>query len=400
MKNRLGVARDLLRDDGVIFVQCDDNEQAYLKVLMDEIFGRENFVGDFIRKTKSTTNDAKTGVNIQHENCLCFAKIKSNICLLGGQKDLSGYKNPDNDPNGAWVSSDPSAKSGSEETGYFAIKNPYTGKEDYPPQGRYWLFSLNTMQKHIDEGRICFKKFHKENERGFIYKRYLKDLKTTLKTFDSLEFTSNEYMNQVATKELIPLGFVEIFSYPKPEALLKRIIEISTNENDIVLDFFAGSGTTLAVAHKMKRRWIGIEQMDYIESITKERLKKVIEGEQGGISKSLDWQGGGDFIYMELLPLNKHFKDKIDQATDSKELESITKDLIEKAFLDYRVEFKKGFKGLENLNLEDQKQALKEILDSNMDYLPYSEIEDEDYEVDKETIELNKIFYEGKNQNT
>ena len=135
MKNRLEVARDLLRDDGVIFVQCDDNEQAYLKVLMDEIFGRDNFVGDFIRKTKSTTNDAKTGVNIQHENCLCFAKIKSNICLLGGQKDLSGYKNPDNDPNGAWISDNPSAKSGSKETGYFAIKNPYTGKEDHPPKG-------------------------------------------------------------------------------------------------------------------------------------------------------------------------------------------------------------------------------------------------------------------------
>ena len=136
--------------------------------------------------------------------------------------------------------------------------------------------------------------------------------------------------------------------------------------------------------------------MDYIESITKERLKKVIEGEQGGISKSLDWQGGGDFIYMELLPLNKYFKDKIDQATDSKELESITKDLKEKAFLDYRVDPKWNLKDLQKLNLEDQKQALKQILDSNMDYLPYSEIEDEDYEVDKETIELNKIFYGGK----
>ena len=217
------------------------------------------------------------------------------------------------------------------------------------------------------------------------------------KNITSLDFVENCYSNDMATKNIKQVfGEKNFFNYSKPEALLKRIIEISTNENDIVLDFFAGSGTTLAVAHKMKRRWIGIEQMDYIESITKERLKKVIEGEQGGISKSLEWQGGGDFIYMELLPLNKYFKDQIDQATDSKELESITKDLIEKAFLDYRVDPKWNLKDLQKLRLEDQKQALKEILDSNMDYLPYSEIEDEDYEVDKETIELNRIFYKDR----
>lgn len=244
MLPRLKLARDLLREDGVIFISIDDNEQANLKLLCDEIFGEENFVGDFIRKTKSTTNDAKIGVNIQHENCLCFAKDKNNICLLGGEKDLSKYKNPDNDPNGAWVSADPSAKSGNPQTGYFAVKNPYTGKEDYPPVGMFWRFSQNTIQRHIDEGRICFKKEHKENERGFIYKRYLKDLKTTLRTFDSLEFASNEYMNQVATKEAISLEIVDVFSYPKPQTLLKRIIEVSTDKDDIVMDFFAGSGTT------------------------------------------------------------------------------------------------------------------------------------------------------------
>lgn len=244
MLPRLKLARDLLREDGVIFISIDDNEQANLKLLCDEIFGEENFVGDFIRKTKSTTNDAKIGVNIQHENCLCFAKDKNNICLLGGEKDLSKYKNPDNDPNGAWVIADPSAKSGNPQTGYFAVKNPYTGKEDYPPVGMFWRFSQNTIQRHIDEGRICFKKEHKENERGFIYKRYLKDLKTNLRTFDSLEFVSNEYMNQVATKEAISLEIVDVFSYPKPQTLLKRIIEVSTQKDDIVMDFFAGSGTT------------------------------------------------------------------------------------------------------------------------------------------------------------
>ncbi|GAA7098755.1 site-specific DNA-methyltransferase [Helicobacter pylori] len=246
MYPRLLLAKDLLKQDGVIFISIDDNEAAQLKLLCDGIFGEDNFVGDFIRKTKSTTNDAKIGLNYQHEFLLCYAKNKEFINLLGGEKNLENYKNPDNDPNGAWVSSDPTAKSGNMKTGYFAVKNPYTGKVDYPTNGRFWRFSQNTMQKHIDEGHICFKKEHKDNERGFIYKRYLKDLKTTQKTFDSLIFSDNCYMNQTATKELLSLGMGEYFTYPKGVEFMKKIILHSTtpNSNDIILDFFAGSGTT------------------------------------------------------------------------------------------------------------------------------------------------------------
>lgn len=246
MYPRLLLARDLLKQDGVIFISIDDNECANLKILCDEIFGEDNFVGDFIRKTKSTTNDAKIGLNYQHEFLLCYAKNKEFVNLLGGEKNLENYKNPDNDPNGAWISADPSAKSGNMRTGYFGVTNPYTNKVDYPPQGRFWLFSQDTIQKHINEGRICFKKEHKDNERGFIYKRYLKDLKTTQKTFDSLIFSDNCYMNQTATKELLSLGMGEYFPYPKGVEFMKKIILHSTtpNEGDIILDFFAGSGTT------------------------------------------------------------------------------------------------------------------------------------------------------------
>lgn len=244
MLPRLKLARDLLRDDGVIFISIDDNEQANLKLLCDEIFGEENFVADFIRKTKSTTNDAKTGINYQHEFLYCYAKNKENVNLLGGQKDLSKYKNPDNDPNGAWVSGDPS-KAGYAEIQYYPITNPYTGKVDYPPEGRSWIPTQNTLQKHIDEGRICFKKEHKDDERGFIYKRYLKDLKTDLTTFDSLKFVDNKFMNQSATKGLKELNMVEAFSYPKSVEFIQEIINHATNDNhDIILDFFAGSGTT------------------------------------------------------------------------------------------------------------------------------------------------------------
>ncbi len=243
MYPRLKIARELLRDDGVIFISIDDNEQANLKIMCDEIFGEENFVMDIIRKTKSTTNDAKEGINIQHENCLVYAKNKHNIILFGGQKDLSRYSNPDNDPNGDWASDNPSAKSGN-ASNYFEIKNPYTGKIDLPPTGRYWIFSQNTIQKHIEHGTITFKKEHKENERSFIYKRYKSELKTTQKTLDSLCATENVYMNQQATKQLLALQLAEYFRYPKGTEYITKLIQHATSANDIILDFFAGSGTT------------------------------------------------------------------------------------------------------------------------------------------------------------
>ncbi|EPY3961255.1 DNA methyltransferase, partial [Campylobacter upsaliensis] len=194
-------------------------------------------------------------------------------------------------------------------------------------------------------------------------------------------------------------GQVKLKNGKKPEALLKRIIELTTQENDLVMDFFAGSGTTLAVAMKMKRRFIGIEQMDYIESITKERLKKVINGEQGGISKALNWQGGGSFIYAELMPLNVAYKERIKNINDEKKLDSIYKDLESKAFLDYRIDLDSILKDKEfkELDLQNKKEVLLKILDSNMDYVLYGDIEDKDYAISSEVIELNKIFYGDDN---
>ncbi|WP_302366951.1 site-specific DNA-methyltransferase [Brachyspira aalborgi] len=245
MLPRLKLARDLLKEDGVIFISIDDNEQANLKLLCDEIFGEDNFCGDFIRKTKSTTNDAKIGLNYQHEFLLCYAKDKNYTNLLGGEKDLDKYKNPDNDPNGAWTSGNPT-KPGYAKIQNFPLTNPYTKAIEYPPEGRSWVFTEKTIQNFINEGRLVFKKEHKENERIFIYKHYLKDLKTKLKTFDSLQFVDNSFMNQTATKELLNLGMGEYFTYPKGVEFMKKIIlhSTSTNSNDIILDFFAGSGTT------------------------------------------------------------------------------------------------------------------------------------------------------------
>lgn len=164
------------------------------------------------------------------------------------------------------------------------------------------------------------------------------------------------------------------------------------------MDFFAGSGTTLAVAHKMKRRWVGIEQMDYIENITKERLKKVLNGEQGGISKAVNFNGGGSFVYCELMPLNAVFKQKIKKAKTQNDWDELFEDLKQKAFVDYRMDIPNLLKDKDffELNSTDKKEILFQILDKNMDYMLYTDIEDCDHPIDKETIALNKIFYGEK----
>ena len=194
-------------------------------------------------------------------------------------------------------------------------------------------------------------------------------------------------------------GVETLTNAQKPEILLKQILELTTNKGDLVMDFFAGSGTTLAVAHKMKRRYIGIEQMEYIESITKERLKKVIDGEQGGISKAVNWQGGGNLIYCELASLNAKFIEKIENSSDENELNQIYENLQKLAFIDYRVDIQNDLKDDEfsNLDFTSKKRILKNCLDRNMDYIPYADIDDREYKIDEQTRILNGIFYKGGN---
>lgn len=240
---RLILAKELLSDDGVIFCSIDDKNQAYVKCLFDEVFGEENFVTSMIRKTKSMTGDDGNGLNIQHEYLLVIAKNKGNFEFSGEEKTFDNYSNPDNDPNGDWCSGDPSAKSGSEST-YFPIKNPYTKKNDYPPKGRYWAFSETTKEKYIKEGRIKFKKEHKDNQRGFIFKRYKEKMEKTYDAVDSLFGIDNSYMNQNATIETLSIFDKTVFDYPKPTCFISKLIQYSSNPNSIILDFFAGSGTT------------------------------------------------------------------------------------------------------------------------------------------------------------
>ena len=393
MKNRLEIARELLRDDGVIFVQCDDNEQAYLKVLMDEIFGRENFVCNVVYEKKySPQNDAKW-LSDNHDFIVIYAKNKTiwRPNLLPRTKEMNArYKNPDNDPRGDWKNSDCLVKTYSANYDY-PIQTP-SGRIVNPPKGRCWMTSKENFQKLIDDNRIYF---GKDGDNVPCLKRFLSEVKQGVTPLTIWKYTEVGH-NQDALREVLALfGNEKVFATPKGEKLLQRILEISTNENDLVLDFFAGSGTTLAVAHKMKRRYIGIEQMDYIQNITKERLKKVIEGEQGGISKAVEWQGGGNLVYCELASLNAKFIEQIENCSNENELNNIYEALRKLAFIDYRADIQSDFKDLEfgALSFEEKKRILKKCLDRNMDYIPYADIEDSEYKIDEQTRILNKIFY-------
>lgn len=242
MYPRLRLARNLLTDDGVIFISIDDNEQGNLKRICDEVFGESNFIGEIIRKTKSMTGDNGNGFNLQHELLIIYAKNQAHMILRGEAKSYDNYSNPDNDPNGEWCAGDPSAKSGGPST-YFEIKNPYTNKVDVPPTGRYWAFSKTTLEKYIADGKVKFKKTHRDNERGFIFKRYRKDANSLFDPVHSLFGIENEYMNQAATVEVKKIFDEDVFSYPKPVAFIRKIIEYATKKDSIVLDFFSGSGT-------------------------------------------------------------------------------------------------------------------------------------------------------------
>lgn len=419
MKNRLEIARELLRDDGVIFVQCDDNEQAYLKVLMDEIFGRENFVN-----TISVRSSTPSGLKTAHRE-KTIIKTKDYILVYGKNSSNIKFK-PQYIRKDKW------------DTHYnsFFDRKSMTSQKIVDVMIKNGLLhdkaTINDININDKKHKDFYIKFAdciyrtapempKEQKELSIHN---KDIIISYGDGDEIQYALNgnrfSFLSQTLKlilngsnleKDISNLlcdfwgdidfqntqnqGGVGFENAKKPEQLIYRILDMTTNENDLVLDFFAGSGTTMAVAHKMKRRCITIEQMDYIQTITKERIKKVIEGEQGGISKAVSWSGGGNVVYCELAPLNAYFVEKIQNSRSEAELESIIASMSEKAFIDYRVDIKKVLEDKEfsALSLEDKKATLIDCLDRNMDYIPYADINDSEYKISDEAKKLNKIFY-------
>ncbi len=300
MRDRLEIIKRLLADDGSLWITIDDNEAHYLKVLCDEVFGRGNFVSNAIwQKKYSPQNDAKW-LSDNHDHILVYAKNKDiwrpNLLPRTDEMNVR-YRNPDNDPRGDWKSGDLSVKTYNPNTDY-PITTP-TGRVVNPPDGYCWRVSKQKLEEMIKDNRIWF---GESGNNVPSIKRFLSEVKNgitsmTIWTYDEVGH------NQDAKKEVKQFNSKDVFDTPKPEKLLQRILHLATNPGDLVLDSFAGSGTTGAVAHKMGRRWIMVELGEHCHTHIIPRLQKVIDGtDQGGISKAVNWQGGGGFRYYRLAP--------------------------------------------------------------------------------------------------
>lgn len=294
MYPRLVLLRELLAEDGSIWVSIDDRESHYLKVLLDEVFGRSNFVANVVwRSSDNSNNDAKQ-FSTDHNQILVFSK---NINwqpnkILDDLDKRAHFKNPDNDPKGAWFDGNPLNSPSPRPNLTFDLISPQ-GLTIKPPKNG-WRWSRDTIEEKIETGEIRFT----DDGKGIRRRTYLEDMgglpPSTL--WVDIDITGH---NRQAKSEIKKL-FDEIFSTPKPEKLIHRILYVATSENDLVLDSFLGSGTTAAVAHKMNRRYIGIEMGAHAQTHCIPRLQKVIAGEQGGISKAVNWQGGGGFSFYTL----------------------------------------------------------------------------------------------------
>jgi adenine-specific DNA-methyltransferase len=416
MKNRLEAAKELLIDDGLIFIQCDDNEQAYLKVMLDEIFYRENFISTLIWEVRSGQGNTVSNIAETHEYILVYARKKECIELKRQERLSNGGNYSDEigkyrrEQLRQWGQVD---RREDRPSMYFPIKSP-EGVLIYPKRkdgadGR-WRFGVKRIEKLLKNNDIDFVK--DEKNEWYCYRK-IRDGK--ISSYAYTTFLNKIGTASTATFELKSLFGKKIFETPKPEKLLHHIIHIGSNEGDIILDFFAGSGTTVSVAHKMKRQWITVEQMDYLEKITLQRLKKVIgkkvkkenkaieklEYDIGGISKSVNWQGGGDFIYCELMKYNEAFMDKIQIAKTPDDLLKIWKDITKNSFLNWYVNPETPEEAINNFieigksenGLEKQRKLLAELLNKNQLYVNLSEIDDEDFKVSEDDKKVNQSFY-------
>jgi adenine-specific DNA-methyltransferase len=304
MRDRLEIIRKLLSEDGSLWITLDDNEAHYLKVMCDEIFGRKNYLASVVwEKDKGRRSD--TAISVSHDYIFIYTKdlaqwSKTRNLLERSEDQLKRYRNPDNDPRGSWLQGDNGTAKSSSSGSRFPITIP-SGRVVTPPAGRGWSFSKETLEIAQSENRVYFG----SNGDGMpIIKRYLKDVQEGV--VPRTWWTADEVgHNQEAKRDHLNklLNNVEPFPTPKPERLLQQILHIATNPGDLVLDSFAGSGTTGAVAHKMGRRWIMIELGDHCHTHIIPRLQKVINGEDnGGITQTVNWQGGGGFRYYRLAP--------------------------------------------------------------------------------------------------
>jgi adenine-specific DNA-methyltransferase len=298
--------RHLLRPDGSLWISIDDRQVHYLKVALDSVFGRENFVSTIVWQQRTTRENRKVFSN-NHEYVLVYAadlkKFKDKRGLLDWDDTvLSRFKNPDSDPRGPWQSVSANVQAGHATTSQFYDLVAPNGLRHKPPKGRCWVYTEARMNTEIAQKNVWFGKDGNSVPR---LKRFLKDARRGF-TPHTLWVAEEVGTNDAAKKHLLDLfPHRPLFDTPKPEALIERILSIASAPNDLVLDAYLGSGTTAAVAHKMRRRYIGIEEGDHAVTHCVDRIRKVIEGEQGGISRAVGWKGGGSFQFYTLDSLRK-----------------------------------------------------------------------------------------------
>lgn len=451
MKNRLEVAKELLRKDGMICVQCDDNEQAYLKVLMDEIPGFK-----FINNVAIKMSEA-SGLKMNHAKGR-FPKLKEYI-LIYSKEGFQGFVTVDKYRQDTWdkennIFLDNLTKEERDtlielelkeqnEMADIELANNILAKVKIIPLSEKlkelhmqneekvteWLFD-NSFRIIKTAGSTGLANYMRENESiipnqdiaAYISKQkniffYLCHFnrETRQPRLQVLFADSNVYKNPCdfwqdikTTGAIADEGGIKLANGKKPEKILHRLISMITNENDIVLDFFSGSGTTAAVAHKMNRRYIGCEQIDHQITLIKTRLQNVINGDLTGISKSVGWQPqnpgllDGDkyahnsFVYMELAQANQKLVDEIEAATDAQTLQQIWRQMQEKGFMSYKVKpsiINEHAKEFEELSLDDKKRFLIECLDKNMLYVPFEEMDDATYQMSEHDKQLTRQFY-------
>ncbi|MFI3633340.1 DNA methyltransferase [Streptococcus parauberis] len=388
IKNRLEIAKELLSDDGSIFVQIDSFQESYLKVLMDSIFGRENFRNKITWKRRGGSANPTNQLNNVAEWILWYSKDLNKmkytpVYSLTDENTQKYIKERfvNTDENGRKYMKSPIQSPNYRENLVYDYKGYKTPKKGYS-------ISKEVMEKWDSEGRLSFPD---SKDKNINRKIFLDEYKG--QPVNSL-WTDIYVINPMSNER------VNFSSGQKPEALIKRIIEMVTDVDDLVLDFFMGSATTQSVAMKMNRRFIGIEQMDYINEVSIPRLQEVINGEQSGISKEVHWSGGGSFIYTELMPKNMIFLQDIIKSTNINEIKNVYQQMIdgtperESADISFRVDLDK----LDwNMRFNEIKQILIKILDKNGLYYNFSEIEDKNVRnlISNTDYQFNKEFYSG-----
>ena len=391
LKNRLEIAKKLLSEDGTIWIHVGEDGMHYLKVLADSIFGPEHFVGTMPRKTREGKNDVPFNFSQDFDFILIYTKADRKQTVMQRKIERS-YIETDDFPGRPWRRGDIKQQKNYKErpNSYFDMVNPKTGKVYKVDKGSVWRVTKDTFDEWYENGYIGFPDDYDFMTGELPFRRSFKDEDEKKDKEDGAAVFS-DYLLKDFVKQLMGKGRTakddiignSEFNYAKPESLMRQIIEVSTFEGDIVLDFFLGSGTTAAVAHKMNRKYIGVEQMDYIETITIPRLQEVINGEEEGISKEVNWDGGGSFIYAELMEKSRGYLEDIQKVSSINELSSIYKRMLENVDIDFRVDLLEIEEIIdkEEVSLEDLKRLLIQIIDKNQLYYNYSEIDDKILEI-------------------